>query len=50
MEVVQHITVPAPLVAAGNGIAEGMEEADGWRTYIGAPTYSALNRRSALAR
>jgi aminopeptidase N len=33
LEVIQHITVPAPLVAAGNGIAEGMEEKDGWRTY-----------------
>ena len=33
LEVVQHISVPAPLVAAGNGIAEGMEEKDGWRTY-----------------
>ncbi len=32
-EVVQHITVPSPLVAAGNGIAGGMEERDGWRTY-----------------
>jgi aminopeptidase N len=32
-EVVQHITVPSPLVAAGNGIAEGMDERDGWRTY-----------------
>lgn len=29
----QHITVPAPLVAAGNGIALGMEEKGGWRTY-----------------
>lgn len=29
----QHITVPAPLVAAGNGIAMGMQEKDGWRTY-----------------
>jgi aminopeptidase N len=29
----EHITVPAPLVAAGNGIAMGMEEANGWRTY-----------------
>ncbi len=29
----QHITVPAPLVAAGNGIAMGMEEKAGWRTY-----------------
>jgi aminopeptidase N len=29
----EHITVPAPLVAAGNGIAMGMDEADGWRTY-----------------
>ncbi|WP_028838342.1 M1 family metallopeptidase [Thermomonas fusca] len=33
LEVVQHIAVPSPLVAAGNGIAEGMEERDGWRTY-----------------
>ena len=37
-EVVQHITVPSPLVAAGNGIAEGMDEhtdgsGAGWRTY-----------------
>ncbi|MEF9978328.1 MAG: M1 family metallopeptidase [Thermomonas sp.] len=32
-EVVQHITVPSPLVAAGNGIAEGMQEKAGWRTY-----------------
>ncbi len=29
----QHITVPAPLVAAGNGIATGMDEKEGWRTY-----------------
>ncbi|MET0856097.1 MAG: M1 family metallopeptidase [Telluria sp.] len=29
----QHITVPAPLVAAGAGIALGMDEADGWRTW-----------------
>lgn len=28
-----HITVPAPLVAASNGVALGMEEKDGWRTY-----------------
>jgi aminopeptidase N len=28
-----HVTVPAPLVAAGNGIALGMDEKDGWRTY-----------------
>jgi aminopeptidase N len=28
-----HITVPSPLVAAGNGIAMGMDEKDGWRTY-----------------
>jgi len=32
-EVVQHITVPSPLVAAGNGIAEGMDERAGWRTW-----------------
>lgn len=32
-EVVQHVSVPSPLVAAGNGIAEGMQEKDGWRTY-----------------
>ncbi|MFN7136379.1 MAG: M1 family metallopeptidase [Thermomonas sp.] len=31
--VVQHITVPAPLVAASNGVQTGMEEKDGWRTY-----------------
>ncbi|SFD76734.1 M1 family metallopeptidase [Massilia yuzhufengensis] len=29
----QHIAVPAPLVAAGNGVAMGMDEADGWRTW-----------------
>lgn len=29
----QRITVPAPLVAVGNGVALGMEESDGWRTY-----------------
>ncbi|HEY0591054.1 MAG TPA: M1 family metallopeptidase, partial [Thermoanaerobaculia bacterium] len=28
-----HITVPAPLVAAANGVQTGMEEKDGWRTY-----------------
>lgn len=33
LEVVQHVSVPAPLVAAGNGVAEGMVEKDGWRTY-----------------
>lgn len=33
LQVDQHITVPAPLVAAGNGVAMGMEEKDGWRTY-----------------
>lgn len=32
-EVVQHVTVPAPLVAAGNGVPAGMDERDGWRTY-----------------
>ena len=32
-EVEQFITVPAPLVAAGNGIDLGMTERDGWRTY-----------------
>jgi aminopeptidase N len=32
-EVEQEITVPSPLVAAGNGIALGMTESDGWRTY-----------------
>ena len=31
--VVQHISVPAPLVAASNGVAEGMQEKNGWRTY-----------------
>ncbi|MET0288328.1 MAG: M1 family metallopeptidase [Pseudoxanthomonas sp.] len=29
----EHITVPAPLVAPGNGVAMGMDERDGWRTY-----------------
>ncbi len=31
--VVQHISVPSPLVAASNGIQTGMEEKAGWRTY-----------------
>jgi aminopeptidase N len=30
----EHFTVPAPLVAAGNGVATGMNvEPDGWRTW-----------------
>lgn len=29
----QFVTVPAPLVAAGNGVDLGMTEKDGWRTY-----------------
>jgi aminopeptidase N len=29
----EAITVPAPLVAPGNGVFKGMEEHDGWRTY-----------------
>ncbi|MET0503768.1 MAG: M1 family metallopeptidase [Luteibacter sp.] len=29
----EHITVPAPLVAVGNGVAVGMNEVDGMRTY-----------------
>ncbi len=33
LRVDQHITVTAPLVAAGNGVAMGMDEKDGWRTY-----------------
>ena len=33
LRVDQHITVPSPLVAAGNGVAKGMVEKDGWRTY-----------------
>ena len=38
LQVDQHVTVPAPLVAAGNGVAMGMEEhvdrgGNGWRTY-----------------
>ncbi|MYM37605.1 M1 family peptidase [Duganella sp. FT94W] len=28
-----HISVPSPLVVASNGVATGMEEKDGWRTY-----------------
>ena len=38
LQVDQHVTVPVPLVAAGNGIAMGMDEhvdegGNGWRTY-----------------
>jgi len=29
----EHITVPAPLVAVGNGVAMGMDETNGMRTY-----------------
>lgn len=29
----EHLTVPSPLVAAGNGVALGMTEAGGWRTW-----------------
>jgi len=29
----QRVTVPAPLVAAGNGVLLGVDENDGWRTY-----------------
>jgi aminopeptidase N len=29
----EHITVPAPLGAAGNGVSLGMTEANGWRTW-----------------
>ena len=32
-EITLHISVPAPLVAASNGVALGMDENDGWRTY-----------------
>jgi aminopeptidase N len=32
-QVDEHFTVPAPLVAAGNGVPMGMEEANGWRTW-----------------
>ncbi|HEU4888624.1 MAG TPA: M1 family metallopeptidase, partial [Thermoanaerobaculia bacterium] len=28
-----HISVPAPLVVAANGVAMGMDEKNGWRTY-----------------
>ncbi|MYM85397.1 M1 family peptidase [Duganella sp. FT50W] len=28
-----HISVPSPLVVASNGVATGMDEKDGWRTY-----------------
>ncbi|KGM57765.1 peptidase M1 [Lysobacter arseniciresistens ZS79] len=31
--VTQHVTVPAPLVAAGNGVLLGVDEHDGWRTW-----------------
>ncbi|TWI04580.1 peptidase M1-like protein [Luteimonas cucumeris] len=33
LTVEQRITVPVPLVAAGNGVLVGMEEKDGWRTW-----------------
>lgn len=33
LEVVQHITVPVPLVAASNGVELDVQEKDGWRTY-----------------
>ena len=29
----QYVSVPAPLVSAGNGVLVGMDEKDGWRTY-----------------
>ncbi len=29
----EHFTVPSPLVAAGNGVPLGMDEANGWRTW-----------------
>jgi aminopeptidase N len=29
----EHLTVPAPLVAAGNGVALGMDSKDGWNTW-----------------
>ena len=32
-QITLHISVPAPLVAASNGVALGMDEKDGWRTY-----------------
>ncbi|HRO62857.1 M1 family metallopeptidase [Thermomonas sp.] len=34
LEVVERFTVPAPLVAVGNGVAAGVEEHAGWRTYV----------------
>lgn len=34
LEVIERVTVPTPLVAAGNGVLEGMREHDGWRTYV----------------
>jgi len=33
LRVDEHITVPAPLVAPGNGVFVGMQEKAGWRTY-----------------
>lgn len=32
-QVDEHITVPAPLVAPGNGVFVGMDERNGWRTW-----------------
>ena len=38
-QVDQHFTVPAPLVAAGAGVAMGMDEKDGWRTWLWSTRY-----------
>jgi aminopeptidase N len=42
----EHFTVPSPLVAAGNGVPLGMDEANGWRTWhwrIKNPTTYAIS-------
>lgn len=34
LEVIERVTVPAPLVAVGNGVQDSVREHDGWRTYV----------------
>ncbi len=34
LEVIERVTVPAPLAAAGNGTEVDVQEHDGWRTYV----------------
>ncbi len=34
LEAIERVTVPAPLVAVGNGVQDSVREQDGWRTYV----------------